>query len=141
MHDAVGDLDHPRLDAELLAPHPVRKDADAGPERGEAQALERHVDDLDAEHVAGLGAADLDRAGGPVDEGDGDVRWRQLLADMGDDAVVDVDGALDLEGLARCHPGDEGIVGRERILDVAVLGHDLGHLEASSWFRFGLARG
>ena len=56
-----------------LLPHPVGEDADARPERAEAEALELHVEDLDGQHVAGLRTLDLDRAGGAVDEGQRDV--------------------------------------------------------------------
>ena len=44
--------------------------------------VELHVEHLDGQHVAGLGTLDLDRAGGAVDEGQGDVGRRELLADM-----------------------------------------------------------
>ena len=44
-----------------------------GQSEREAQPVELHVEDLDGQHVAGLGTPDLDRAGGAVDEGQGDV--------------------------------------------------------------------
>ena len=56
--DAVLDLDDPVLDAELLLAHPVGEHADPRPERGEAEALELHVDEPQRQHVAGLGADD-----------------------------------------------------------------------------------
>ncbi len=73
MDDAVLDPHVAVLDAELLAADPVREDADARPERGEAQAVDADFDHLDGQHVAGLGAADADRAGRGVDEGQRDV--------------------------------------------------------------------
>src|SRR6185437_6619672 len=117
VHHAVGDFHHLRVMAEFLLSYPIRKHADAWPERREAQPLKLHVEDVDAQHVAGFRAHDLDRAGGAIHEGHSHISWGQLLAEMRYHAVVDVDGALDGEGLARRSLGYEGLVSRERVFD------------------------
>ena len=125
--DAVLDLDHLGLDAELVVPHPVREDADAGPQRAEAQPLDLHVEHLDGQHVAGPGAVHLDRAGGAIDIGQLDIVQLELLAETGDHAVIDVDRAFDVENLAGLDRADERVVGRERVFDVVLLGDGLAH--------------
>jgi hypothetical protein len=43
VNEVVLDLDDAGLDAEFLAPHPIRKHADARPKRREAQIVELHL--------------------------------------------------------------------------------------------------
>src|SRR5258708_2131535 len=100
MHDAIPDLDDPRLPAEFLSPHPIGEHSDPRPQRGKAQIAELHLDDLDPQHVADFRPAYLDRSGRAIDERESDVRLGQLLSEMADRAVIGVDRALHSEGSA-----------------------------------------
>ena len=121
VHHAVRDFHNSRVMTELLAANPVRKHADPGPERGEPEPDELHVQNFHGQHVARLRAADLDRPGGAVHERQGDVGGRQLLSDTSDDPVVDVDRGLDCEGLAGIDRRNKGVVAGKRVFDMTGL--------------------
>ncbi len=133
MHPAVLDLYHPGLAAELLAPDPVGKHADAGPQRGEAELVQFHVDDLHLQHVAGLRAADLDRSGRAVDKGKGDIGLGQLLPEMADRAIVGIDRAFHHEGFTWIDAGNVAIVPGQRVFDIINLADALGHVHSRSY--------
>ena len=103
--DAVGHVDRVALDAEDLCER--RADlldqlAHPGDEGREASLVRSHLEELDDERVAGLGAADRDRARGAVDAFEVDLRDEiGLRPDLPGEAVVRLErdhlARLDLE--------------------------------------------
>ena len=133
MHEPVFHLDHARLDAEFLVPHPVRKHADPRPQRCVAERIEFNLQNLDAQHVARLCAEHFDGAGGAIHEGQGDVFQRQLLSQMPDRSIIDVDRRFDPENLSGRDLRDEGLVARKGVFDVSGLGDAHRRSSAQSW--------
>ena len=112
--DAVGHVDRVALDAEDLCER--RADlldqlAHPGDERREAPLVRPHLEELDDERVAGLRAADRDRAGGAVDAVEVDLRDEIGLGlDLAGEAVV----RLERDHLARLDLEHGVEVGAER---------------------------
>ena len=84
MDDSLLDPDVSVLQPKFFAPDPIRKDADAGPQGSEAQAVYAHFDNLDRQHVAWLSAADANWPGRRVDKGQRYVGMAELLVERVD---------------------------------------------------------
>ncbi len=78
-----------------------------------ARNLHRH-------HVAGLSAADEDRSGRGIDEGDRDVRQTQPVVERGDEMAADIELGLDFEDIPWRYLRHEGVGRRQCVFEIAL---------------------
>src|SRR6202048_3601539 len=119
VYETILDFNDPCLPAELLSPHPIGKHSDAWPQGGKAQLVEFHFSDLDLQHVTDFRPAYFNRSGRTIDERKSDVSLGQLLSEMTDRAVVGVNRAFHHERFTGLDAGDEPVIARQRVFDVA----------------------
>src|SRR6202011_2147713 len=128
--ETILDLNNPCLPAELLSPHPIGKHSDAWPQGGKAQLVEFHIDDFDFQHVTDFRPAYFNRSGRTVDERKSHVSLGQLLSEMADRAVVGVNRAFHHERFTGRDAGDEPVIARKRVFDVAHFADTLRHFRS-----------
>jgi hypothetical protein len=121
MNDPLLDPNVSVLQPEFFASDPIRENANARPQRGEAQAVDAHFDNLDSQHVAWLSAADADGPGRRVNKGQPYVGMGELLVERMDEMAANIEFGFHLENLVGTDLGNEGIGRRQRIFQIAFL--------------------